>query len=409
MKKEGVKDMTGVLSSKMQTEANKPEQSRDYNTWIKDQQESRNKGWKMNVEFNQTDDTPAPPHDEFICPYTKNPHVQLFSSEIVEDYALKNTSIQSKNVQNAARITDEEKMFAPCMVGSLESQFLKMQAMMLGAKRVLDVGTFTGMSALAFAEGCLMGNGMKNLIAEKYQDKLFSNFKVSLQDSGMLKGTKQDTSLIDEVLKQNAPVVTLECYQETADVAQKIFDACEEQVTVKLPHYHLKMDVGKAIDLRVGQAADEMRTLSDQIDQGLLPPFDIIFLDADKESYATYYDLAMEGYGEMNSDDGRITKMLSTNGVILADNSLCALLYDKTDFRSQTLHDFNQKLKNDERVDQVILTIREGITMIKPKSLTNYMGHYKKFGSESSGSESGYLATPPNHRSMEMINDEVTA
>ena len=119
----------------------------------------------------------------------------------------------------------------------------------------------------------------------------------------------------------------------------------------------------------------------------------------------------MEGYGEMNSDDsyGRITKMLSTNGVILADNSLCALLYDKTDFRSQKLHDFNQKLKNDERVDQVILTIREGITMIKPKSLTNYMGHYKKFGSESSGSESGYLATPPNHRSMEMINDEVTA
>ena len=41
----------------------------------------------------------------------------------------------------------------PCMVGSMESQFLKMQAQIKGAKRCLDIGTFTGMSAIALAEG----------------------------------------------------------------------------------------------------------------------------------------------------------------------------------------------------------------------------------------------------------------
>ena len=58
--------------------------------------------------------------------------------------------------------------------------------------------------------------------------------------------------------------------------------------------------------------------------------------------------------------------LLSENGFILADNSLCALLYDDSDMRSQKLHEFNQYVKNDKRVEQVILTIREGITMIKP-------------------------------------------
>ena len=82
--------------------------------------------------------------------------------------------------------------------------------------------------------------------------------------------------------------------------------------------------------------------------------FDIIFLDADKEGYIEYYDLSMDG-------------LLADDGIILADNSLCALLYDKTDKRSQKLHDFNLHVKNDERVEQVMLTIREGITMIRRK------------------------------------------
>ena len=81
--------------------------------------------------------------------------------------------------------------------------------------------------------------------------------------------------------------------------------------------------------------------------------FDLIFIDADKENYIEYYKLAMQG-------------LLSSNGFILADNSMCALLYDSTDYRSKKLHEFNQYVKNDKRVEQVVLTIREGITLIKP-------------------------------------------
>ena len=81
--------------------------------------------------------------------------------------------------------------------------------------------------------------------------------------------------------------------------------------------------------------------------------FDVIFIGADKENYIHYYNLAMSG-------------LLRGNGFTLADNSMCALLYDVIDERSKRLHGFNQFIENDKRVEQVILTIREGISMIKP-------------------------------------------
>ena len=81
--------------------------------------------------------------------------------------------------------------------------------------------------------------------------------------------------------------------------------------------------------------------------------FDIVFIDADKENYIEYYELGLQ--------------LLEKNGIILADNSLCALLYDQgSDVRSTKLHQFNQHVKNDKRVEQVVLTVREGVTLIRP-------------------------------------------
>merc|ERR1719408_682399 len=107
----------------------------------------------------------------------------------------------------------------PCMVGAMESQFLKMQCQIKGAKRCLDIGTFTGMSALAMAEG----------------------------------------------LPSDGKVVTLECYENVAKVAQKIFDASS---------------VSNKINLVVGQAAESMKGMVKKGEK-----FDIVFIDADKENY----------------------------------------------------------------------------------------------------------------------------
>merc|ERR1711885_48101 len=165
-----------------------------------------------------------------------------------------------------------------------------------------------------------------------------------------------------------------------------------------------QLNVGKAIDLRVGQADEVMKTLSAQIQEGTIPPFDVIFLDADKESYAKYYALAMEGYGAPHlASTGRITNMLSTNGVILADNSMCAILYDEADFRSQKLHQFNTVVKNDHRVEQVVLTVREGITMIKPRPRNSYMGVSKMHVGRSSSQKKSLACTQTNNETKKSI------
>merc|ERR1712194_180372 len=109
-----------------------------------------------------------------------------------------------------------------------------------------------------------------------------------------------------------------------------------------------KSTVKNKIELVVGTAANEMTNMVEKGDK-----FDLIFIDADKENYIEYYEIGL--------------KLLANDGIILADNSLCALLYDQEgDLGSTRLHLFNQHVKNDPRTEQVVLTMREGITLIKP-------------------------------------------
>uniref|UniRef100_A0A7S3XWX0 3-dehydroquinate synthase domain-containing protein n=1 Tax=Heterosigma akashiwo TaxID=2829 RepID=A0A7S3XWX0_HETAK len=250
-----------------------------YAQWIQSAQTSRNKDWEVNVTFEAAADTPRPPAFEDV----------LLFKPGVEEYAMRMTSVPTPCVQEVARATMAKEMFAPCMVGTLESQFLKTIAQVAKARRVLDVGTFTGMSAVAFAEG----------------------------------------------LPSNGEVVTLECYPEIAQAAQENFNRTQQKDKIRL---------------MLGNALDSMRELAAAGEK-----FDIVFLDADKENYVAYYKVAME--------EG----LLAEDGMVLADNSLCALLYDAEDERSTRLHEFNQYVKNDPTVDQVVLTVREGVTMITRK------------------------------------------
>jgi len=251
--------------------------SGSYQEWIKSEQVKRNKKWEMNVQREIATDTRYPPQYD---------NVSLFH-DVVESYAMAHTSMSSENIQFASTLTEQEDMFMPCMVGAMESQFLKMQCQIIGARTCLDIGTFTGMSAIAMAEG----------------------------------------------IPSDGKVVTLEFDKKIADVAQRAFDAAS---------------VGAKIDLRIGKAADIMKKM---VNDGL--KFDVIFIDADKQSYIEYYELSLQ--------------ILAKSGIILADNALCALLYDqKSDVCSLKLHQFNQHVKNDPRTEQVVLTVREGITLIKP-------------------------------------------
>jgi len=264
--------------------------SESYQEWIKKSQKNRNSNWEMNVDFEMADDTATAP---------SFPHNTLFHDE-AERYAMSQTTVASNNVRTAAKITVEEELFAPCMVGTLESQFLKMFTKISRAQTVLDIGTFTGMSAIAFAEGA-----------------------VAAGHSG------------------NATIHTLESDEKTAVVAKKIFNACEDRIS-------------NAIKLHHTDAIAWMKECA-QNPNGMT--FDIIFIDADKDNYIQYYDLAM-------GTNGGLRPLLAKNGVVLADNTLSALVYDEDDSRRKALHQFNQHVKNDSRVEQAVMTVREGISII---------------------------------------------
>jgi len=240
------------------------------------EQTKRNVNWLNNVQCKLAPDTAKPPKfDSFT----------LFHDG-AEAYACAQTTIPSENIQNASNLIEKEGKFMPFKVGAIESQVLKMLCMIMGAKRCLDIGTFTGMSALAMAEG--------------------------IPDDGK--------------------VITLECSEEVAKVAEKVFEISS---------------VANKIELRVCRAADAMREMiSHQC------KFDFIFIDADKENYIEYYELSL--------------KLLDKGGIIMADNSLCALLYDQhTDAKSIKLHEFNQHVRNDKRTEEVVLTISKGIMLIR--------------------------------------------
>jgi len=92
-----------------------------------------------------------------------------------------------------------------------------------------------------------------------------------------------------------------------------------------------------------------------QIVPAMEETFDLVFIDADKEQYVTYYDLAME--------------KLKPGGFILADNVLWSgkVLEDDTrsDKETKGIKVFNQHVKNDDRAEQVMLSIRDGLLLVR--------------------------------------------
>lgn len=206
----------------------------------------------------------------------------------IEAYA----QAQSMPESDAARALREETQrtmaYAQMLVGPLEGAFLKMVTQLVGARRVLEIGMFTGYSALWFAE--------------------------ALPDDGR--------------------VLTCEVDESSAALGRKHF--------ANSPH-------GRKIEIRLGPALETMRELAG--------PFDVIFIDADKVNYLNYYRRAME--------------LLSPAGVILIDNVLWdgdVLKQPPSDDKTAAIQELNRTVANDPRVTAVLVTIRDGVLMIRKKA-----------------------------------------
>jgi len=210
----------------------------------------------------------------------------LVSADI-EAYAQAH-SIPESDLCRALREETQRRMASPQMiVGSLEGAFLKMMTQLVQATRVLEIGMFTGYSALCFAEA----------------------------------------------LPVKGIVVTCEIDEESAALARQ---------------YFARSPSGKKIEVRMGPALDTMRDLKG--------PFDLIFIDADKINYVNYYRRALN--------------LVSPRGVILVDNVLWdgnVLQHPAPDENTAAIQELNRVVVADARVTAVLVTVRDGILVIRPQ------------------------------------------
>ena len=211
---------------------------------------------------------------------------RLVSADI-ETYAQAHSMAES-DLCRALREETQQRMEAPQMiVGPLEGAFLKMMTQLVQATSVLEIGMFTGYSALCFAEA----------------------------------------------LPANGRVLTCEVDEDAAALARK---------------YFARSPTGKKIEIRMGPALDTMRHLTG--------PFDLIFIDADKLNYVNYYRRSLD--------------LLSPQGVMLIDNVLWdgdVLKQPAPDEKTAVIQELNRTVAADSRVTAVLVTIRDGVLVIRPK------------------------------------------
>lgn len=209
---------------------------------------------------------------------------KLVSSEI-EAYAERHSMPESAVCRALREETFRAMEYPQMVVGPLEGAFLKMMTQLVSAKRVLEIGMFTGYSALCFAE--------------------------ALPDDGT--------------------VITCEVNEKSAALARR---------------YFAQAPVAKKISIRMGPALDTMRELAG--------PFDLIFIDADKTNYLNYYRRSLD--------------LLAPTGVILIDNVLWSgevLKQPPPDESTAAIQELNRTVSADPRVTAVLVTIRDGILVIR--------------------------------------------
>ncbi|TMB73748.1 MAG: methyltransferase [Deltaproteobacteria bacterium] len=202
-------------------------------------------------------------------------------SEKIEEYSERHTRELSNLHQRLWQETHEKTSSPGMMVGPIEGALLRLLVRLTAAKRVLEIGMFTGYSALAMA--------------------------AALPEDGQL--------------------ITCDVNPETSEIARRYFASS--------PHGH-------KIEIKLGPAKETLKNL-----QG---PFDLCFIDADKQGYGAYYDACID--------------LVRRGGLIVLDNMLqSGRVLNPADPASRIIAALNDRIQRDERVENVLLPIRDGIML----------------------------------------------
>ncbi|MEX2210685.1 MAG: class I SAM-dependent methyltransferase [Gaiellaceae bacterium] len=196
----------------------------------------------------------------------------------IERYAEQQTSPHPPLLEELSEETRATLAVPEMLTGPVEGRFLQFLVWALGARRVLEIGTYSGYSALSMAGG----------------------------------------------LPEGGHIDTCELEEQHAEVARRYIE---------------RAGLTDRITVHLGPAAETVERLDG--------PWDFVFIDADKEGYLGYYEAVLP--------------RLSEHGLIAADNTLRGGRVLEGD----VVTEFNERVRNDPRVVSVLLTVRDGVTLIR--------------------------------------------
>jgi caffeoyl-CoA O-methyltransferase len=202
----------------------------------------------------------------------------------VEEYAEAHSSPNGELFERLAAETHEKSAAPQMMVGLLEGQFLGALVRSTGAKRILELGTFTGYSSISMA--------------------------LALPSDGR--------------------VITCDVNAETTEIARR---------------YAQEAGVADRIDYRLGPALDSIAQLEGE--------FDVVFIDADKPNYLSYYEATLP--------------KLASTGLKILDNTLWSGRVadpNEDDENTRAIRAVNERIRDDPRVQNVLLTVRDGMNLV---------------------------------------------
>lgn len=212
-----------------------------------------------------------------------------FLDKLISEYTENHTEPESELLSKLTRETYLKVLMPRMLSGHLQGRVLSMLSHMIKPLNILEIGTYTGYSALCLAEG----------------------------------------------LQENGKLITLDINEELEDFVREFFDASP---------------FASQIEYKIGNALNTIPTLNFN--------FDLVFIDADKINYTHYYDLVFD---KVNQGGYIIIDNVLWSGKVIVKEGA------KIDVDTQAILDFNKRVHLDQRVQNVLFPIRDGLMILRKK------------------------------------------